>query len=239
MLLLMVEAQGDQLGEPGLAGIAEQRLHGAVDVGAVARDLLDARAREQAAFGTRMAGAHGLVVRVEDVGVRIVVRRGSRWRTRRGRTSRRTTSRAPGAIWSGSRRASSGRSGPRRSGRRPAVRWWPGRRHRPRGGRTALLDRSSPSDPSLRHPTRSGRTRWLHGCGSPYPDVPPIRRVCHTFHTEPKRVVRPRHGPRIPAGLEPTALGAAETGAPVGRGERRERRRVPTGADATTAGLSW
>ena len=72
MLLLVVEPQGDQLRQPGLAGIAEQTLHGLVDVGAIARDLVDARTRQEAALGSRMARPHRLVVRVEDVGVRIV-----------------------------------------------------------------------------------------------------------------------------------------------------------------------
>ena len=79
MLLLVMEAQGDQVaGSPGWSGSREQRPHGVVDMGAIARDLLDARTRQEAALGPRMAGADRLVVRVEDVGVRIVERRGSR-----------------------------------------------------------------------------------------------------------------------------------------------------------------
>ena len=74
MLLLMMESQGDQLRKPRLTGISEQGLHCAVDVGPIARDLLDARTREEAALGPRMARTHGLVVRVEDEGVRIVER---------------------------------------------------------------------------------------------------------------------------------------------------------------------
>ena len=74
VLLLMVQAQGDQLREAGLVGLAEQALHGAVDGTAVASDLLDAGTRQEAALGPGMAGTHRLVVPVEDVGVRVVER---------------------------------------------------------------------------------------------------------------------------------------------------------------------
>ncbi len=72
MLLLMVQSQGDQLPQPGLIGMAQQRVHGAVDEGAIARDLLDPGAGDEATLRPGMPGAHGLVIRVEDVGVGIV-----------------------------------------------------------------------------------------------------------------------------------------------------------------------
>ena len=43
MLLLVMEPEGDQFGEAGLIGMAEQGLHGLVDEGSVAGDLVDAR----------------------------------------------------------------------------------------------------------------------------------------------------------------------------------------------------
>ena len=43
VLLLMVQPQGDQVGEAGLIGIADKGVHCLVDELAVARDLVDAR----------------------------------------------------------------------------------------------------------------------------------------------------------------------------------------------------
>ncbi len=83
MLLLVMQPQGDQLGEAGLIGMAEQGLHRLVDEAAVPGDLVNARTREKAALGPGMASADSLVVRVEDVGVRIVEGAVTGARTRR------------------------------------------------------------------------------------------------------------------------------------------------------------
>ena len=72
MLLLVMQAERDELDEPRLCGIPEHRLHRGVHRGAVARDVVDARSGEEPAFGAWMPGADRLVVRVEDVLVRIV-----------------------------------------------------------------------------------------------------------------------------------------------------------------------
>ena len=72
MLLLVMQPQSDQFGQAGLIRTAEQVLHRLVHESAVPGDLFNARTREKAALRTGMASAHGLVVRVEDVGVRIV-----------------------------------------------------------------------------------------------------------------------------------------------------------------------
>ena len=70
VLLLVVQAEHGQRGEVGpRVGVAaiDQLLHRGIDVGAVARDLLDGRAREQAPLRSRMTRTDGLVVRVEEV----------------------------------------------------------------------------------------------------------------------------------------------------------------------------
>ncbi len=59
---------------PGWSGSREQRAHGGVDMGAIAGDLRDARPGQETPLRSGVAGAHGLVVRVEDVGVRVVER---------------------------------------------------------------------------------------------------------------------------------------------------------------------
>ena len=72
MLLLMVEPQGDQLGQTGLTGVADEGVHCLVDELAVARDLVDPRTGQETTFGPGMTGADSLVVGVEDVGVGLV-----------------------------------------------------------------------------------------------------------------------------------------------------------------------
>ena len=181
MLLLVMEPQGDQLGKPWLARISQQGLHGAVDVGAIARDLLDARAREQAALGPRMARPHGLVVRVEDEGVCIVehpvaggvlaeherleeprhVRPMPLRRAHVGHGLHRLILAAQDGCQSLGRGTNPG-VGLQEVGRRFST----GRLHQA---------------PSLRHSTLSGSTRWLHGlritlprCGSDLARLPDI-----------------------------------------------------------------
>src|SRR6266550_257691 len=70
VLLLVVETEHGELREAvprvGVATV-DQLLHRAVDVSAVARDLLDGRAGEQAALRTRVPWTDGFVVRVEQV----------------------------------------------------------------------------------------------------------------------------------------------------------------------------
>ena len=72
MLLLVVQPQDDQLGEARLIGMPQEGIHGLIDVGAVSGDFVDARTREQAPLGPGMPSADSLVVRIEDIGVRIV-----------------------------------------------------------------------------------------------------------------------------------------------------------------------
>ena len=74
VLLLMVEPEGDQLGDAGDSRSRQQSVHGLVHELAVAGDLVDARTGEETALGPRMPIPDRLVVRVEDVGVGIVVR---------------------------------------------------------------------------------------------------------------------------------------------------------------------
>ena len=54
MLLFVMQAERDELRQPGLRGVPEHRLHGRVHGGAVAGDLVDARPGEQPALGTWM-----------------------------------------------------------------------------------------------------------------------------------------------------------------------------------------
>jgi hypothetical protein len=72
MLLLVVQPQGDQLGEARLIAMTQEGIHCLVDVGAVLRNFVNARTRQEAALGSRMPSTDGLVVRVEDIGVRTV-----------------------------------------------------------------------------------------------------------------------------------------------------------------------
>ncbi len=68
MLLFVMQAEHDEVVQRGrqVTGI-EQRGHRGVDLPAVGRDLLDARARKQPALRPGMPRPDGLVVRVEQV----------------------------------------------------------------------------------------------------------------------------------------------------------------------------
>ena len=72
VLLLVVQAEHDQRRdalEQLVVGGLEQVEHVLVDVGAVAVDVGDRRARDQAALGAAVPFADGVVVRVEQVRV--------------------------------------------------------------------------------------------------------------------------------------------------------------------------
>ena len=145
VLLLMVQAQDDERGRRRVA-LVDQRVHRAVDVGAVPGDLVDGGTRQQAPMRARMTRPDRLVVRVEEIRVRGVERaRNARGVVRAG-TSRRTTWCGRDAIWWGWHRASTGRLGPRRRAVRRDPRCDPGPRGSDRGGR--------------RGRRRPGRRRW-------------------------------------------------------------------------------
>jgi hypothetical protein len=109
VLLLVVQAEHGQRREIGpriSVATIDELLHRGIDVGAVARDLLDRRAREQSAFRSGMTGADGLVVRVEEVpevGIEDVVPGEGRLEEERLEEPGRVTE-VP--LWSGSRRPS-------------------------------------------------------------------------------------------------------------------------------------
>ena len=70
VLLLVVQAQLQQLADLRpvvVRRILDQLVHGAVDMAAVGVDLAYRRPRQQPAFGTWVALADGLVIRVEEV----------------------------------------------------------------------------------------------------------------------------------------------------------------------------
>ena len=111
VLLLVVQAQLEQLGRSLVRTAVDDLQNGGVDVLAVLGDLRDAWAGDQPALGSGVTGADGLVVGVEQEAEALVVRRVLGVRARR---SRRTTSCGRGATWWDWRRASTARSGPRR-----------------------------------------------------------------------------------------------------------------------------
>ena len=186
MLLLVMEAQDDQLGQTGLIRMLEQWRHGSVDMGAVARDVLDARPREEPALGAGVPGADSLVVRVEDVRVRIVehvVTAGVL-----SEQERLEEPRDMGAV--PLRRADVGhrldglvlraQDGCQTFGQgaHPAVVLQEFRRR----SSTALLHLFRP------FATPPGAVaHWMRGCGSPYPGVPRIRRDPPTFRAKATR----------------------------------------------------
>ena len=73
MLLLMVEAERDEVGHARSELAVQQLLHGLIDELAVAGDFCNARTGDLAAFGAGMSIAERLVVGVEDVREGIVV----------------------------------------------------------------------------------------------------------------------------------------------------------------------
>src|SRR3954471_18327050 len=69
MLLLVMESQFDQR-RGRLVADVDEVVHRAIDMGAVAGDVVDTRPREQPSLRSRVTRADGLVVRVEEERVR-------------------------------------------------------------------------------------------------------------------------------------------------------------------------
>ena len=66
MLLLMMQAEHDELGGAPGQRLRQQLGHGGIDMGTVPSDLRHPRARQQSSLGAGMTGADGLVVGVEQ-----------------------------------------------------------------------------------------------------------------------------------------------------------------------------
>ena len=69
MLLLVMEAELDEVGAASVDTVVEEPAHRLVDVAPVLGDLGHARSRHSAASRPRIAGTDALVVRVEEVPV--------------------------------------------------------------------------------------------------------------------------------------------------------------------------